>query len=170
MGFLMGHSAWQIDQFPTCWPMNGLFVHWSRGWGVSSFSERLVYKTCQKTKRFPIMVGARWVKDCWNQNSTKQGKYSVCHHLVCDFRMYMTLIGLCNIWDSFHWMFKSFWLKSCEKYYCTSLDSNDPVRSQICICHDSWAVVACANLWPDLIAINHVRMKRLFTRCGIWVL
>ena len=22
--------------------MNGLFVHWSRGWGVSSFSERLV--------------------------------------------------------------------------------------------------------------------------------
>ena len=42
MGFLMGHSAWQIDQFPTCWPINGLFVHWSRGWGVSSFSERLV--------------------------------------------------------------------------------------------------------------------------------
>ena len=43
VGFHLGHSAWQIDQFPTCWPMNGLFVHWSRGWGVSSFSERLVY-------------------------------------------------------------------------------------------------------------------------------
>ena len=42
MGFLLGHSAWQIDQFPTCWPMNWLSVHWSRGWGVSSFSERLV--------------------------------------------------------------------------------------------------------------------------------
>ena len=42
VGFHLGHSAWQIDQFPTCWPMNGLFVHWSRGWGVSSFSERLV--------------------------------------------------------------------------------------------------------------------------------
>ena len=42
LGFHLGHSAWQIDQFPTCWPMNGLFVHWSRGWGVSSFSERLV--------------------------------------------------------------------------------------------------------------------------------
>ena len=42
MGFLLGHSAWQIDQFPTCWPMNGLSVHWSRGWGVSSFSECLV--------------------------------------------------------------------------------------------------------------------------------
>ena len=42
MGFLLGHSAWQINQFPTCWPMNGLFVYWSRGWGVSSFSERLV--------------------------------------------------------------------------------------------------------------------------------
>ena len=33
----------QIDQFPTCWPMNGLFVHWSMGWGVSSFSERLIH-------------------------------------------------------------------------------------------------------------------------------
>ena len=42
MGFLLAHSAWQIDQFPTCWPMNGLFVHWSRGWGVLSFSEHLV--------------------------------------------------------------------------------------------------------------------------------
>ena len=42
MVFLLAHSAWQIDQFPTCWPMNGLFVHWSRGWGVLSFSERLV--------------------------------------------------------------------------------------------------------------------------------
>ena len=30
-------------QFPTCWPMNGLFVHWSRGWGVLSFSECLVH-------------------------------------------------------------------------------------------------------------------------------
>ena len=42
MGFLLAHNAWQIDQFPTCWPMNGLFVHLSRGWGVLSFSERLV--------------------------------------------------------------------------------------------------------------------------------
>ena len=42
MGFFLAHSAWQIDQFPTCWPMNGLFVHWSRVWGVLSFSERLV--------------------------------------------------------------------------------------------------------------------------------
>ena len=55
MGFLLGHSAWQIDQFPTCWPMNGLSVHWSRGWGVSLFSERLVvyihmYFTCWKIK------------------------------------------------------------------------------------------------------------------------
>ena len=42
MGFLLARSAWEIDKFPTCWPMNGLFVHWSRGWGVLSFSERLV--------------------------------------------------------------------------------------------------------------------------------
>ena len=32
----------KLLQFPTCWPIKGLFVHWSRGWGVLSFSERLV--------------------------------------------------------------------------------------------------------------------------------
>ena len=52
MGLTLGHGAWQIDrpsngsmwnlQFPTCWPMNGLFFHWSRGWGMLSLSERLV--------------------------------------------------------------------------------------------------------------------------------
>ena len=31
-----------VKQFPNCWPMNGLFAFWSRGWGVLSFSERLV--------------------------------------------------------------------------------------------------------------------------------
>ena len=33
----------KLLQFPTCWPIKGLFVHWSRGWGVLSFSERLVF-------------------------------------------------------------------------------------------------------------------------------
>ena len=42
MGFLLAHSAWQIVQFPICWPMNGLSVHWFRSWGVLSFSERLL--------------------------------------------------------------------------------------------------------------------------------
>ena len=32
----------RLLQFPTCLPMDGLFVHWFRGWGVLSFSERLV--------------------------------------------------------------------------------------------------------------------------------
>ena len=57
MGFLMGHSAWQIDQFPTCWPMNGLFVCWSRGWGVSSFSERLVIHWQKHDNAF-----CQWIK------------------------------------------------------------------------------------------------------------
>ena len=28
----------KLLQFPTCWPMNGLLVHWSRSWGVLSCS------------------------------------------------------------------------------------------------------------------------------------
>ena len=32
----------------------------------------------------------------------------------------------------------------------STVDSNNPIRSLICTCHDSWAVVACVNIWPDL--------------------
>ena len=28
--------------------------------------------------------------------------------------------------------------------------SHDQIMSQLCTCHDSWAVMACANLWPDM--------------------
>ena len=40
-------------------------------------------------------------------------------------------------------------------FFQNSLDGNhnfiDPIRSQICVCHDSWAVVTWAILWPDQI-------------------
>ena len=41
----------KLLKFPTSWPMNGLFIHWYRGWGVLSFSEGLVpfkKKQCQR--------------------------------------------------------------------------------------------------------------------------
>ena len=38
------------------------------------------------------------------------------------------------------------------RFYCYS---DDPIRSQLCICHDSSAVVACAKVWTDLISIIH---------------
>ena len=44
--FRNGKVDWlgmKLLQFPTCWSMNGLFVQWYRGWGVLSFSERLVW-------------------------------------------------------------------------------------------------------------------------------
>ena len=31
------------------------------------------------------------------------------------------------------------------------INDDDAVRSQFCTCHDSYAVVAYANLWPDSI-------------------
>ena len=35
-------AQWASSQWPPMTPMNGLFVQWSRGWGVLSFSEHLV--------------------------------------------------------------------------------------------------------------------------------
>ena len=36
-------------------------------------------------------------------------------------------------------------------------------RSPFCSCHDSWAVVACAKLWPDWVVIFNARATFIFT-------
>ena len=36
-----------------------------------------------------------------------------------------------------------------KKKFCSCMQNDDPIRSQFCTCHNSWAVVTCANLWPD---------------------
>ena len=41
------------------------------------------------------------------------------------------------------------------------LTSNDQISSQFCTCHDSWAVVTCANLWPDQIIKIKIETKRI---------
>ena len=45
------------NRFRTCWPMNGLCVHWSRGWGVLSFSERLVCHYGNQSRGY--LIGGR---------------------------------------------------------------------------------------------------------------
>ena len=40
--------------------------------------------------------------------------------------------------------------------------SNDPVRSQFCTCHDSSAVMACAQLWPNQFIICRTRRAAIF--------
>ena len=85
MGFLLGHSAWQIDQFSTCWPMNGLFVHWSRGWGVSSFSERLVsciiHVLCFSSHLFAQRAAWPSHPDCGEVFWSRRGAQRGCLHV-----------------------------------------------------------------------------------------
>ena len=40
------------------------------------------------------------------------------------------------------------------------------IRSQFCTCHDSWAAVACAKLWPDCMYNIKIRRKIIHK---IWV-
>ena len=53
-------------------------------------------------------------------------------------------------------IYKLFSSKPCENNLFASVGS-DAIRPQICTCHDSWAVVACAKLWPEWIIIFDVR-------------
>ena len=72
--------------------------------------------------------------------------------------------------DSFHNGLMSTWLKPCENYFCLNFHFNYSIQSQICTCHGSSAVVACAKLWPDLIIIRHSWTRCIFTKFGLWVL
>ena len=48
---------------------------------------------------------------------------------------------------------KSLWAHDWNlgKKICSNFDSDDPIRTQFCTCHDSSAFMTCAKLWPDMM-------------------
>ena len=62
----------------------------------------------------------------------------------------------------------SSWSKS-SKHSCWSyLKYIDLIRSEFFICHNSLAVVTCANSWPDGIIKIIVTLKNIFTMFQLW--
>ena len=55
-------------------------------------------------------------------------------------------------------------MKSFSSYF----NSNDPIRPQLCTCHDSSAVMTCAKLWLEWIIIFEVKTTSIFTKCKLW--
>ena len=47
------------------------------------------------------------------------------------------------------------------KSTCCIRDSRGPIRLQICTCHNRWAVVTYAKLWPNKMIIIHVEAIRI---------
>ena len=47
---------------------------------------------------------------------------------------------------------------------CSYMNNNEQIRSEICTCHDSWAVMTCAVFWPDWIIEVEMRAKLILTR------
>ena len=54
--------------------------------------------------------------------------------------------------------------KPCKNMCCSDTKSNDPIRSQLCICQDNWAVVAHVN-W--IFKMKH-RAKTIFMSFPWW--
>ena len=64
-------------------------------------------------------------------------------------------------WTGTHFT-KGLWAQKLENSFCFDLDSNGPIRSQICTCHASSAVVAYANLWPDTLMMIIFHIKAIY--------
>ena len=45
---------------------------------------------------------------------------------------------------------------------------NDPIRTQFCTCHNSLAVVTCANLWPDCINTIEITVATISPIFQLW--
>ena len=56
--------------------------------------------------------------------------------------------------------------KSCKQSWRFSVRNNDHIRSKFGTCHDSSAVVTCANVWPDFSIIVIITATRIFTIFG----
>ena len=70
-------------------------------------------------------------------------------------------------WGLFHKGFMNSQLKSCENFVGSNVVSYNLIMSQFCTCHDSWAVMTCAEFWHDWIIIFNVRATCIFTRFGL---
>ena len=173
MGFLLAHSAWQIDQFPTCWPMNGLFVHWSRGSGVLSFSERLV-------KSLPLlnfMWGDSKAKWSWTVSSCD------CFVvrpfwllLIFFFKLYMTLLWwrfLAATKQLYEWYFLSVSLSVCPSFTPFWLCSRHRIIMKFSgvITKDQGKVHAKGQGQRSKVKVTEVttQLKRFRTVTPVWI-
>ena len=48
------------------------------------------------------------------------------------------------------------------------MKNNYQIRSHFCTCHDSWAAVACANLWPSWKIRIDIRTKWMIYVIRLW--
>ena len=137
VGFHLGHSAWQIDQFPTCWPMNGLFVHWSRGWGVSSFSERLVLRLLKSPR-------GQWVDmicmTCISWDGATRASFIITFSIRENFNLSCLITASADILDYF--VIRLIWLEDCIvsilisqwSVLATELQTYTETEWRICMC------------------------------------
>ena len=65
---------------------------------------------------------------------------------------------------TFHKGFMRSWSAFNGNLFCSGFISNDLTAPQICIGRDSWVVVTCASLRPDLVITFYVRVTQMFTR------
>ena len=55
-----------------------------------------------------------------------------------------------------------------QTHFCSNSNSYNLISSQICTCHDSCVVVACAKFWLDLSIIFPLKARCIFAE--IWIM
>ena len=72
----------------------------------------------------------------------------------------MTLGRTLEIWDLFHEQFLHHNSNSMETSFCSHPTCGEVITMQFCTWHDSYAVMACAKFYSDMIPYNGITLKQ----------
>ena len=157
--FAWGIHRWLVDSPSTDTVMtSSIYYEWSM-FQMYWFQYLLSTYHWRKSRNAENIRNALSISKCnlcfkWN---TWNMKFEV-HFQWAYFSMMLGLFhkGLwADVWDIIN--------KISSYFY-----SNNPIRSQICTCHNSSAVVGCAKFWTDMIIIFYVRAICVYTKFELW--
>ena len=89
----------------------------------------------------------------WNLGGSKQGRSREIQWTQLMLQHSVQLMESRTRFTGGLWIHNSILEKNCMK-------TDNKFRSQTCTCHDSWAVMTCANLWPHWIIGIMIKTKR----------
>ena len=119
-------------------------------------------------------VVSRWLGTYtkWSLNTCTNSKHNIPYDLTSNTFARPSPIVLMGKWNGLGPIssdFDELMIQISQKYLWPFHGTNNgSIKSQFCTCHDSSAVMACANLWLDRAIKIKIIRKRIFARFQLW--
>ena len=96
-----------------------------------------------------------------------QSKLQVSWNIICENQALPMLYLSIQAWDSFHWWHFCHNSNAMKIWFCSQPNYNQMIAIKFYTWHDSYAVVACAEICCNLMTRNWITLQQNFHR--IWI-